>query len=294
MSGDPDNDYHVMLDRFKVLIEDDATGFFETNPSGELVFFNDSFCNMVGRPPEELIKHHLGAIIDPEEGSAGNCWFDRIKNGNDSPSPIIWRINHADGLDRILAVSPRMIIDAHGRYGGVRGIVRDVTAQMQNQEEIARATSKIEQLYARSHQSKRRYRAFLKFLPIPLLVQNMDHSVAYLNPAYEKTFGWTREDLDLNPFAPIPQDQIKKTLTGKASLLTNGVFYDLETKRLTKDGRELDVIYDGSALYDHNGEPNGLITTMRDITQSKKDARVTQALFNIAKALHYYSDLKTA
>ena len=158
---------------------------------------------------------------------------------------------------------------------------------------IEDATLKIEQIYTRSRQSKRRYRAFLNFLPIPLLVQNMDHSVAYLNPAYEKTFGWTREDLELNPFAPIPDDQIKKTLTGKASLLTNGVFYGLETKRLTKDGRELDVIYDGSALYDHNGEPNGLITTMRDITRSKKDARITKALFNIARALHHYRDLKS-
>lgn len=138
-----------------------------------------------------------------------------------------------------------------------------------------------------------RYRAFLKFLPIPLLVQNMDHSVAYLNPAYEKTFGWTREDLELDPFAPIPKDQIKKTLTGKSSLLANGVFYGLETSRLTKDGRELDVIYDGSASYDHNGEPNGLITTMRDITQSKKDARITKTLFKIAKALHHYSELKS-
>ena len=137
-----------------------------------------------------------------------------------------------------------------------------------------------------------RYRAFLKFLPIPLLVQNMDHSVAYLNPAYEKTFGWTREDLELDPFAPIPKDQIKKTLTGKTSLLTNGVFYGLETKRLTKDGRELDVIYDGSALYDHNKAPSGLISTMRDITQSKRDACITKTLFKIAKALHHYSDLR--
>ena len=140
---------------------------------------------------------------------------------------------------------------------------------------------------------EKQYRAFLKFLPIPLLVQNMDHSVAYLNPAYENTFGWTREDLELDPFVPIPADQIKKTRTGKASLLTNGVFYGLETKRLTKDGRVLDVIYDGAALYDSNDQPNGLITTMRDITQSKKDARTTQALFKIAKALHRYSDLKS-
>jgi PAS domain S-box-containing protein len=140
---------------------------------------------------------------------------------------------------------------------------------------------------------EKRYRAFLKFLPIPLLVQNMDHSVAYLNPAYEKTFGWTRKDLESNPFLPIPEDQISKTRTGKVSLLKNGVFYGLETKRLTKDGRVLDVIYDGAALYDHNDQPNGLISTMRDITQSKKDARITRALFKIAKALHRYNDLKT-
>jgi PAS domain S-box-containing protein len=140
---------------------------------------------------------------------------------------------------------------------------------------------------------EKRYRAFLKFLPIPLLVQNMDHSVAYLNPAYEKTFGWTQADLEIDPYRPIPADQIIKTRTGKVSLLKNGVFYGLETKRLTKDGRVLDVIYDGAALYDHKDRPSGLITTMRDITRPKKDARITQALFKIAKALHRYNDLKS-
>ena len=293
MPGYPEDECQVMLDRYKMLIENNAIGFFETNAAGELVFFNDAFCNIVGRSADDRVKLNLRDLIHPEDAPPPRSGFKEARNDRNQPNPIIWKINRADGPKRILEVSQIPIRDACGQPNGSRGVVRDVTLEMQKQAEIAESTLKIERLDANSRQSKRRYRAFLKFLPIPLLVQNMDHSVAYLNPAYEKTFGWTREDLELDPFAPIPADQIKKTRTGKASLLTNGVFYGLETKRLTKDGVVLDVIYDGSALYDENDQPNGLITTIRDITQSKKDARITQALFKIAKALHHYSDLKS-
>lgn len=288
----PEDECQVMLDRYRMLIEDKSIGFFETNAIGEFVFFNDAFCSMVGRSSKELMNRNLRDLIDPEDTPPTTSNSNGVQNVSDQFKPIEWRIHCENGKKRIVEVSQRPIMTVSGKPNGIRGIARDVTAEMQKQVEISESILKIEQLYAESRQSERRYLDFLKFLPIPLLVQNLDHSVAYLNPAYKKTFGWTREDLELNPFAPIPDDQIKKTRTGKASLLTNGVFYGLETKRLTKDGRALDVIYDGSALYDQNEMPSGLITTMRDITQSKKNARITQALFKIAKALPRYRDLK--
>jgi len=293
MPGYPEEECQVMLDRYKVLIEDKTIGFFETNTSGKLVFFNDAFCNMVGRSSKELINRNLSDLIDTEDFQPTNSSFNGVQNYRYQTKPIFLRIKREDTDNCILQVSQSPIIDACGQPNGSRGIARDVTVEMQTHAKLAESTLKIEHLYAKSRLFKGRRLAFLEFLPIPLLVQNMDHSVAYLNPAYETTFGWTREDLELDPFAPIPAAQIEKTLTGKAKLLTNSVFYGLETKRLTKDGRELDVIYDGSALYDHHNQPNGLITTMRDITQSKKDARITQVLFKIAKTLHHYSDLKS-
>lgn len=154
-----------------------------------------------------------------------------------------------------------------------------------------RSRKKIKELYAASLAAERRYRAFLQFLPLPLLVQNNDFSVAYLNPAFERTFGWTRQDLELNPLAHIPADQLKTTQTGKLQLLQNGALSGVETKRLTKDGLTLDVINDGAMFYGAENQPAGMVTALRDVTQSRRDARTSQSLFKIAEALHHYSDL---
>ena len=65
----------------------------------------------------------------------------------------------------------------------------------------------------------------------------------------------------------------------------------METRRLTKDGRMLDVIYDGATYYDAGNNPAGLIMTIRDITQAKRAERTNQTLYRISTAIHSHSVL---
>ena len=60
--------------------------------------------------------------------------------------------------------------------------------------------------YEASRRAEQRYRAFLNFLPDPVFVFNLDGSVSYLNPAFEKVFGWTLAELKGKriPFVPNP------------------------------------------------------------------------------------------
>lgn len=287
----PADTYQLHRERYRVFIEDIADGFYEVDLEGAFRYFNDAFCRILGRQPQDIRAHSFRDFMDSENASLAADRIARMEDLGEEGARFMLEIIGSDGQPRHLEVSARPIIAGDGQRIGFRGIARDVTGKIRDQSELVASKKKIEALYAASRNAERRYRAFLKFLPIPLLVHNMDHSIAYMNPAFEKTFGWSREDLAWDPFAPIPPDQIKTTHTGKVSLLTNGVFYGLETKRLTRDGRLLDVIYDGSALYDQDGQPDGLVVTMRDITQSKKDAQTTQVLFKIAKALHRYNDL---
>ena len=135
------------------------------------------------------------------------------------------------------------------------------------------------------------YQALLMVLPIPLMVMEADQTISFINPAFEKTFGWTLDEIRDRLLDFIPEDQLIKTATGKLSLIKSGELNNFETKRFTKDGRLLDVIYDGAKIYDTENRLSGLIIALKDITQRKRAEFINRSLYQISNALHSYHSL---
>ena len=136
-----------------------------------------------------------------------------------------------------------------------------------------------------------RYRAFLEFLPDPVFVFNLDSTVSYLNPAFERVFGWTLKELQGKRIPFVPDHLRQQTREGIQRLFKEKVIHGFETQRLTRDGRILDVIVDGSVFYDENGQPAGQVVTFTDVTRQKRMDRSNQAMFRIAKALYQFRGL---
>lgn len=139
--------------------------------------------------------------------------------------------------------------------------------------------------------AEQRYRAFLNFLPDPVFVFNLDSTVSYLNPAFEKVFGWTLKELEGRHIPFVPERLKEETREGLKHLLAERVIYGIETQRLTRDGRLLDIVINGAIFYDEAGEPAGQVITLRDVTAEKRISRVNQAMFRIARALYQFRRL---
>ena len=116
----------------------------------------------------------------------------------------------------------------------------------------------------------------------------MDGTVSYLNPAFEKVFGWALTELMGKQIAFVPDDQKTKTRRGIQQLLENKRIYGFETQRLTKDGKLLDIVLDGAVFYDRDNQPAGQVVTLHDVTQENRVSRINQALFRIAQALYEF------
>ena len=108
--------------------------------------------------------------------------------------------------------------------------------------------------------TEQRYGAFLEFLPDPVFVFNLDDSVSYLNPAFEKVFGWALAETEgkIVPFVPDAKEQ---TRLGIEKLYREKAIHGFETQRLTRDGRLLDIVVDGAIFYDDQGRPAGQVIT---------------------------------
>jgi PAS domain S-box-containing protein len=108
-----------------------------------------------------------------------------------------------------------------------------------------------------------------------VIVQDLEGKILAWNRGAEKMYGWTEaEALQMSIRATIPRGQRGEALALGRMLAEGETVDSLETRRVAKDGRELDVWLTVTALTDDMGKPVAVATTERDITQRKRAEEV--------------------
>jgi PAS domain S-box-containing protein len=138
---------------------------------------------------------------------------------------------------------------------------------------------------------KKHIDTLLRFLPDPVLAFSRDNRVEYVNPAFEKVFGWTFEEIRGKNIRFIPDHLREQARQGMKQLYKNRSVHDFETQRYAKDGRILDIMISGSILYDDLNTPVGQVLILRDMTIEKRMKKTSRIMFRISKALHHYHKL---
>ena len=169
------------------------------------------------------------------------------------------------------------LTDSQGNVFGALETLQDITERKHAEEARLK--------------SERRFRVLLDFAPYSILVFNVDSLVTYLNPAFTETFGWTLEELSGKRIPYVPAGLETETREHIKKLLEEKVIRRYETRRLTKDGRILDVVWRASVFSDADGEPAGVLVILRDISRVKRIARNNEAMLRISMELPEYLEL---
>ena len=282
----------IELERYRMLIEEVADGFYETNLRGEFTFFNRALCRIFGYTGKEILGRSYRDFMDEQNAGIAYRSFNRIYRTGRSVTDIEWEIRRKDGRRRRLEISAKLIRDEKGKPAGFRGVARDVTLRHQALEAVRESERCAMDQVLSSRRAQRRYRALLDFLPDPVYVLNMKHRVTYVNPAFVKVFGWTLEELEGRRIPFIPPDKVEETRAGTRELFEKKVIHGFQTRRLTKDGRLIDVVLDSAVFYEKSDHrPSGQVVILRDVTREKRAERTNEALFRIATALPRYRRL---
>lgn len=136
------------------------------------------------------------------------------------------------------------------------------------------------------------YQHVLDFLPYPVMVFDQEGLLSYANPAFTATFGWTRDELEGRTLSFIPEGMENNTLEMVEQFEKNNTLSRFATRRLTKDGRILDVIIWAASHAKHDTGGLEHFVLLKDVTEEKRLETNNRAITRISALLPEYTELE--
>jgi PAS domain S-box-containing protein len=124
-----------------------------------------------------------------------------------------------------------------------------------------------------------------------IVLHDFEGNILSWNRGAESIYGYSKEEaLGMNILKIIPEDRWAEASTLTDRLREGERIESFETRRLTKDGRFIDVWLTVTPVLDDEGTPMGIATTERDITerrQARKALRGSERNFReLVESLH--------
>jgi two-component system, NarL family, sensor histidine kinase UhpB len=131
---------------------------------------------------------------------------------------------------------------------------------------------------AESHAENRRLALIAKQSGDAILIHDLEGRISYWNPAAERLFGWPAAQIVGQSATLIaPPERLAEFKAHSETIRARGVVDHVETQRVARDGRRIEVALSAAPLVDPaRDEVIGEICSLRDITEVKR-AREAEA-----------------
>ncbi|MFH1134735.1 MAG: PAS domain S-box protein [Pseudomonadota bacterium] len=243
-------------EKYRTILENIEEGYYEIDLAGNFTFATDVASHIVGLAKNQFLGKNFAEFCDTKNAETlWQAYHDVFMTGKPNKQ-VNYLVTLADSTVKVLEASAGLVRDEKGEPIGFRGIIRDMTARKAAEEAL--------------RDSEDRHRTVLEAAPDPVVVKDVEGKVTYLNPAFTRVFGWTMEECQGLHLDHVPvENRVDDETLGRK--IDNGEsFSGIETCRLTKDGRMVEVSISGAVFFDAQGRPKGSVITLQDITERKK------------------------
>ena len=267
------------------------------NASQRVTLINKRGCELLGYREEEIVgKNWFDCFLPERDRDRVRAGFVQLIAGEVKPAeyfenPVLTQ----SGEERIIAWHNTILTDEAGNVTHTLSSGEDITERKRAEEELRIAHEELErrveertaelkrinerlereiverrQVEETLRASEERHRSLLESSPDPIVVYDMEGRATYLNPAFVRTFGWPREELVGKRIDYVPEKNWEETKAGIERMVRGERVQSFETRRLTKDGRTLDIHLSSSRFSGRSGKPAGNIVILRDITEARQ------------------------
>jgi len=230
-------------EKYRSIVENIYDFIYSAEPDGTITFITPNV-SAWGYSPEEIVGHSLLEFLHPDDVEYVAQDFQRtVTTGEEFPT--VARLKRKDGKYLYIEEYGKVLKEGD-KVICITGSVRDITDRKLVEEERDRLFN----------------------LSIDMLcIAGFDWYFKQLNPAWEKTLGWTNEELMSKPYLEFVHPEDREATTNAAQRLEDGrIIITFDNRYLCKDDSYKWISWNSYPLVDE-----GLIFAVaRDVTEQKE------------------------
>ncbi|WP_186321433.1 bifunctional diguanylate cyclase/phosphodiesterase [Bacillus sp. FJAT-22090] len=242
----------ISIDVYRSLIENNPDAIFLLDENGIVLDVNSAVATIFGYSHSETIDLYYPDILIPNVDYNVKQLIDSSWNGESSAYQA--NAYHKNGCLLHLHIK-NVPMQEEGRTVGVMVVAKDETELFQMRLALQETSEKLNSIFNSSADA------------IDIIDVNGD--VLAVNPAFEKMYGWDKEEVIGRQLPTIPKSRWNAAEERREKAILGEYTKDLEVDCLKKDGTSIDVSITVSPLLDSEDKVVGFLGISRDITERK-------------------------
>lgn len=133
-------------ERYRNILESIEEGYFEVDLAGNLTFFNNALCGIMGYSKKELMGMNNREYTVLKTSKQAHETFREIYATGKPAKIANYEVIRKDGNTRIHDLSASLMSDSSGKPLGFRGITRDITEHKAKDQELKKSYDKLQNM----------------------------------------------------------------------------------------------------------------------------------------------------
>jgi PAS domain S-box-containing protein len=244
------------LRKFKTISDNASYGITIVDLEGNVCYVNESFAQMHGYIPDEVIGKHLSVFHTEQQMSNVNRLIEKLnREGSFAAEELGHR--RKDNTEFTTLMNGTFVKDENGNTLFLAGTAVDITERKKMEEAL--------------RESEEELRRMFDSVSDGIAVSDLNGIISKVNEGLVRMLGMNSKDelLGKDHFELIPQHYHREVRARMEEGLKVGNLSQMRNNIVRADGSEFPAEISASVLKDTSNNPIGFITIIRDITERK-------------------------
>lgn len=239
------------LEKYEILISQITDLPYICDTNGNILFVNHMFERLTGHKREEFLGESFAPLFNDENMKKAIDVYRRTLKGESPQYELYFKDTGV-----LCEYKNLPLRDENGNIVGVIGTARDITERRRMEDELRKTNQTLN--------------ALIQASPLAISVIDSNGHVKMWNPSAERIFGWKEQEVIGKILPIIPKDKLDEHRGYRDRALRGESFMGIEVLRQKRDGSLINISLSVAPLYGTNGDIEGIVGILADITERQK------------------------
>ncbi len=242
--------------RLRAIFEHAAVGMCQSDGRGNLQKVNQSFCDLLGRQPDELLGRNIWDLTHPDDLKADKELSARVVAQEIDDWSLEKRFLRRDGASVWAHATVSVVREPTGEVRYAIGVVQDISERKRTEEALK--------------ESEARFRRLVERMNEGLVMTDERNVFTYVNDQFCQMVGHSSEELLGMAVVDLLDEENRRINLKERAKRRAGGRGAYELILLRPDGGRVHTIVSPTGLFDEEGLFRGSFAVITDITARKR------------------------